>query len=111
MFGGNPGGKQGKEHKLRLGDFWSLSLLRPTRDQIQRRCQLAIRRVQFDELVHVNKMAALKYLQGPVSEVVDHSNPEEEAEVIITNTCSPTNVGAFSNQSIGPSFSPCALRR
>ncbi|XP_059091782.1 muskelin-like [Tigriopus californicus] len=81
MFGGNPGGKQGKEHKLRLGDFWSLSLLRPTRDQIQRVCQLAIRRVHFDELVHVNKMAALKYLQGPVSDVVDHSDPQEEAEM------------------------------
>ena len=28
MFGGNPGGKEGKEGRVRLGDFWRLVLVR-----------------------------------------------------------------------------------
>ena len=40
MFGGNPGGKQGKEDRIRLGDFWRLHLLRPNRREVMRQCQV-----------------------------------------------------------------------
>eukprot|EP00095_Tigriopus_kingsejongensis_P008585 maker-scaffold446_size168061-snap-gene-0.25 protein:Tk08585 transcript:maker-scaffold446_size168061-snap-gene-0.25-mRNA-1 annotation:"muskelin isoform x1" len=80
MFGGNPGGKQGKEDKMRLGDFWRLALLRPSRQDVLRQCQLSIRQSQFGELTQSNKMAALEYLQVALSAVVDHSDPKEEDE-------------------------------
>jgi len=35
VFGGNPGGKDGKDAKVRLGDFWSLKLERPTRKEVR----------------------------------------------------------------------------
>ena len=50
MFGGNPGGKQGKEDKLRLGDFWRLQLMRPDQKEIFRRCCLMIRKSKFLEM-------------------------------------------------------------
>ncbi len=40
MFGGNPGGKQGKEDRVRLGDFWRLHLLRPNRREVLRQCEV-----------------------------------------------------------------------
>ena len=50
MFGGNPGGKEGKDSKVRLGDFWQLCLYRPSRAQVLRRCVVAVRRARFCEL-------------------------------------------------------------
>ena len=40
-------GKQGKEDKLRLGDFWRLQLIRPSRKDVLRRCKLMIRQCNF----------------------------------------------------------------
>jgi len=80
MFGGNPGGKQGKEDKLRLGDFWRLQLIRPSRKDVLRRCKLMIRQCNFSELASNNQMQALKYLHTSLASIVDHKNPKEERE-------------------------------
>jgi hypothetical protein len=81
MFGGNPGGKQGKEDKLRLGDFWQLYLFRPSRSEVFRQCQIAIRTAQFSETTRANKMEALNLLQGRLSQVINHENEKEERKV------------------------------
>ena len=81
MFGGNPGGKQGKEDRLRLGDFWKLELQRPNRDEVLRKCRNMIRQCKFSELAASDAMNALKYLHTSLASVVDHSNPIEEREV------------------------------
>ncbi len=80
MFGGNPGGKQGKEDKLRLGDFWLLTLFRPSREEVLRRCLIAIRTAQFSEATRRNKMEALALLQGRLSKVVNHADDKEERQ-------------------------------
>merc|ERR1712241_1155978 len=58
MFGGNPGGKQGKEDKLRLGDFWKLQLQRPGREEVLRRCKILIRQSKFSEVAAQDQMLA-----------------------------------------------------
>lgn len=80
MFGGNPGGKQGKEDKLRLGDFWKLQLQRPGREEVLRRCKILIRQSKFSEVAAQDQMLALKYLHTSLSSVVDHQNSKEERE-------------------------------
>ena len=49
MFGGNPGGKQGKEDRVRLGDFWRLHLLRPNRREVLRQCEVNQCNVTIDK--------------------------------------------------------------
>ena len=46
MFGGNPGGRDGMDGKLRLGDFWRLVLVRPSVEDLGRRCSHMIRRTK-----------------------------------------------------------------
>ncbi len=83
MFGGNPGGKQGKENRLRLGDFWQLKLQRPDRAEVLRKSRILIRQCKFSELVQSDPMTALSYLHNSLAQVVDHSNEKEEREVRI----------------------------
>jgi hypothetical protein len=79
MFGGNPGGREGKEGRQRLGDFWSLVLKRPSKLELERKCRLMIRETQFRELsLNKTPMDALVYLQSKLSECVNHNNKEEE---------------------------------
>lgn len=80
MFGGNPGGKQGKEDRLRLGDFWKLELERPRRSDVLRRCRLLIRQCRFTELAGKDSMQALKYLHSALASIIDHKNPNEERQ-------------------------------
>ncbi|CAB4058069.1 MKLN1 [Lepeophtheirus salmonis] len=65
MFGGNPGGREGNEDKIRFGDFWSLYFVRPSKKEVLRICQL---------------MIPMSYLQTQLSAVVDHDNSKEEHE-------------------------------
>ena len=46
MFGGNPGGKEGKDGRLRLGDFWKLVLQRPQNSDLERFCRFIIRKAR-----------------------------------------------------------------
>ncbi|XP_071748864.1 muskelin isoform X2 [Lepeophtheirus salmonis] len=82
MFGGNPGGREGNEDKIRFGDFWSLYFVRPSKKEVLRICQLMIRKVQFLEMAldKCDPLTAMSYLQTQLSAVVDHDNSKEEHE-------------------------------
>ena len=79
LFGGNPG--RSCLPKLRLDDFWTLRLCRPSREQILRRCKLIIRKYRFEELAMKNSIEALKYLQTDISEIIDHTDEVQTKEV------------------------------
>jgi len=79
MFGGNPGGKEGKDGRLRLGDFWKLVLKRPQNSDLERFCRLIIRKARFHELKS-DPMTALAYLQNDLSRSVNHDDKAEERE-------------------------------
>ena len=65
---------------MRLDDFWSLRLCRPTQSQLLRRCQFLIRKCQFREWIATDSVKAMFYLQTQLSQVVDRSNDEQMAE-------------------------------
>ncbi|KAG1683390.1 Muskelin [Nymphon striatum] len=78
LFGGNPG--KSAMPKMRLDDFWSLHLHRPSSDHVLRKCKLMIRQHRFEEMVSVerNQYNALMYLQSDIHALVDHNDEEEE---------------------------------
>lgn len=76
MFGGNPGSKA--TPRVRLSDFWSLLLLRPSEDDLLKKCRYMIREHSYKELSVRDPLAAMLYLQNEVSEMVAHQDPKEE---------------------------------
>lgn len=78
LFGGNPG--KSCLPKLRLDDFWRLTLSRPTYPQLLQRCKVLIRKYKFQELAISDSLAALHYLQTSLSEIIDHEDPEQTME-------------------------------
>jgi len=76
MFGGNPGGSEGKVGKLRLGDFWKLTLDRPMVQDLARYTKVLIRSARFKELCG-NPREALLYLQQSLTPCVDMSSDDE----------------------------------
>ena len=79
MFGGNPGGKENRNGKLRLGDFWRLELQRQQNKDLERVLVMEIRKTQFREKSS-DPVAALAFLQTEVSSCVDHEDREEQRE-------------------------------
>ena len=79
MFGGNPGGKENRNGKLRLGDFWRLELQRQQNTDLERVLVMEIRKTQFREKSS-DPMTALAFLQTEVSHCVDHKDKEEQRE-------------------------------
>lgn len=79
MFGGNPGGKEGKDGRLRLGDFWKLVLQRPQNSDLERFCRFIIKKARFYELKS-DPLTALAYLQNELSNCVNHEDKAEERE-------------------------------
>ncbi|XP_014670808.1 PREDICTED: muskelin-like [Priapulus caudatus] len=75
LFGGNPG--VSSLPKVRLDDFWSLRLSRPSRDTLLRRCRYLIRKHRFQEIATCAPAAALRYLQTELAELVDHHDEDE----------------------------------
>ncbi|RXM28953.1 Muskelin [Acipenser ruthenus] len=78
LFGGNPG--KSCSPKMRLDDFWSLKLCRPSKEYLLRHCKYLIRKYRFEEKAQTEPLSALKYLQNELSVTVDHSDPEETKE-------------------------------
>ncbi|XP_027058035.1 muskelin-like [Pocillopora damicornis] len=78
LFGGNPG--KSSIPKMRLDDFWSLKLSRPSREHLLRRCRYLIRKQRFQEMAARDPYEALRYLQHELSETVAHDDPEESQE-------------------------------
>ena len=79
MFGGNPGGTENRNGKLRLGDFWRLELQRQQNKDLERVLVMEIRKTQFRDKSS-DPMAALAFLQTEVSSCVDHEDKEEQRE-------------------------------
>ncbi|XP_069162994.1 muskelin-like [Procambarus clarkii] len=78
LFGGNPG--KASLPKMRLDDFWSLRLCRPSTQQLLHTCVLLIRKHRFSELARDNSVLALKYLQTKLHNAVDHTDPQQVQE-------------------------------
>ncbi|KFQ70847.1 Muskelin, partial [Phaethon lepturus] len=78
LFGGNPG--KSCSPKMRLDDFWSLKLCRPSKEYLLRHCKYLIRKHRFEEKAQTDPLNALKYLQNDLYVTVDHSDPEETKE-------------------------------
>uniref|UniRef100_A0A8B9C4S1 Muskelin n=2 Tax=Anser TaxID=8842 RepID=A0A8B9C4S1_9AVES len=78
LFGGNPG--KSCSPKMRLDDFWSLKLCRPSKEYLLRHCKYLIRKHRFEEKAQTDPLSALKYLQNDLYVTVDHSDPEETKE-------------------------------
>uniref|UniRef100_H3BAD6 Muskelin 1 n=1 Tax=Latimeria chalumnae TaxID=7897 RepID=H3BAD6_LATCH len=78
LFGGNPG--KSCSPKMRLDDFWSLKLCRPSKEYLLRHCKYLIRKHRFEEKAQTDPVIALKYLQNDLSVTVDHSDPKETKE-------------------------------
>lgn len=79
MFGGNPG--RVKDPKLRLDDFWSLRLIRPSIEELLKQCKLLLRKQRFEELASGDSLNALLYLQTSLSDLIDHTDVEQTNEV------------------------------
>jgi len=79
MFGGNPGGKENRNGKLRLGDFWRLELTRQQSTDLERLILKEIRRTRFIEKSS-DPIDALAFLQTEVSSCVNHQDPAEQKE-------------------------------
>ncbi|XP_039276619.1 muskelin [Nilaparvata lugens] len=78
LFGGNPG--KASSPKLRLDDFWRLTLYRPTYPQLLQRFRFLIRKYRFQELASSDSLQALHYLQTSLSDIIDHEDPEQTKE-------------------------------
>ncbi|XP_067684074.1 muskelin-like isoform X1 [Haliotis asinina] len=78
LFGGNPG--KDSLPKMRLDDFWSLQLCRPSADHLLRRCRYLIRKYRFMELAASDPKNAMIYLQNELANTVDHADTEETRE-------------------------------
>jgi len=79
MFGGNPGGKENRNGKLRLGDFWRLELLRQANTDLERLLLKEIRISRFREK-SANPKDALTFLQQDVSRCIDHQDVDEQKQ-------------------------------
>ena len=79
LFGGNPG--RITLPTLRLDDFWSLSLRRPSPAHLLHTITLMVRKHRFVELASQDRLAALEYLQTKLSDIIDHKNIEQIKEV------------------------------
>lgn len=82
LFGGNPG--LAADPSARLGDFWRVAIdKRIAPSDILRKCRYAIRSAIFDCLVQSGEsgceLAALRYLQTELAQVVKHDCPVESA--------------------------------
>ena len=99
MFGGNPGGKENRNGKLRLGDFWRLELERQQNTDLERVLIKEIRKARWgsnESSVHSftecglcccrylekssDPMAAVSFLQTSVASCVNHKDVNEEKD-------------------------------
>ncbi|KAK6176578.1 hypothetical protein SNE40_014836 [Patella caerulea] len=78
LFGGNPG--KDSLPKMRLDDFWSLKLCRPSTNHLLRKCRYLIRKFRFKEMAMTDPREAMVYLQTKLAQTVDHDDTDEEKE-------------------------------
>lgn len=76
LFGGNPG----MNSHFRLDDFWMLRLEKPTRDNILRYCKYLLRKQEYEEVARADPLAAIRYLQTKLYDIIDHNDPAQLKE-------------------------------
>lgn len=92
MFGGNPALE--KTNKIRLDDFWTLKLVRPSVEDVLRHSRHLLRRQRFRELTAVDPLEALSFLKTTLASTVDHNDQDESdqfrqlASTLFDATCS-----------------------
>ncbi|KAG9309268.1 Muskelin N-terminus-domain-containing protein [Chiua virens] len=98
---GTEGGASGEERpkselrETRLDDFWVMDLVRAAPEEVIRQAKYLIRRQRFREMCEEQPaVKALRYLQTEVSEVVDHTNPEEASvfRALLAHLLSPSAI-------------------
>ncbi|KAF8134289.1 Muskelin N-terminus-domain-containing protein [Boletus edulis] len=102
------GGASGEEDRSRSGlretrldDFWAMNLVRAAPDEVIRQAKYLIRRQRFREMCEEQPaVKALRYLQTDVSDVVDHTDPEETSvfRSLLAHLLSPS---AMLSKSVG----------
>ncbi|KAF3859620.1 hypothetical protein F7725_022019 [Dissostichus mawsoni] len=73
LFGGNPG--KSCSPKMRLDDFWSLKLCRPSKEYLLRHCRYLIRKYRWGAATSSHDSRA-----NDLSLTVDHTDPDETKE-------------------------------
>ncbi|KAF8550620.1 galactose oxidase [Imleria badia] len=89
--------------ETRLDDFWVMNLVRAAPEEVIRQAKYLIRRQRFREMCEEQPaVKALRYLQTEVSEVVDHTNPEETSvfRSLLTHLLSPSAMISVGEPSI-----------
>lgn len=59
---------------------FSFIYYRPSRQQILRQSKYMIRRLEYEEIVKTNSIRAVGYLQTRLSDIIDHTDPEQLQE-------------------------------
>lgn len=81
---------------MRLDDFWLLQLEkwvsilsdfnfdshshfvhRPKREELLKNCRYLVRKLYYEEIIKVDPVKALQYLQKHIAEVIDHNDTEQ----------------------------------
>lgn len=117
LFGGNPG--RSSLPKLRLDDFWSLKLRRPSYEQLLNKFKWIIRKYKFKELAMKDSIEALEYLQKDVYEIIDHDDEIQTREFQlltsilfdVRNSCTTGDSCGSVNQSLNNCDSQVHNRR
>lgn len=66
LFGGNPGSSS-----VRLDDFWTFQLTKPTRNHVLNYCKYLIRKQEYEEICEIDTIKAVYYLQTKLSETIN----------------------------------------
>lgn len=75
LFGGNPGITW--KSNLRLDDFWSLTLRKPSRASALQKCRYLLRTQEYEELVKKDPVQGLTYLQTKLHAAIDRENQDQ----------------------------------
>lgn len=81
MFGGHQGNvAQASSNMMRLDDFWKMQLIRQSKPDVLRECQLLLRKQRYLELSSLSPVDAVVYLKTSVSAVVDHGDHQQSRQ-------------------------------
>lgn len=83
MFGGNPRSTpqaKSASNLMRLDDFWTMRLIRQSKENFLRELKFILRKQRFIEYSASSPVAAVEYLKTDVNAVVDHSDHDESRQ-------------------------------
>ncbi|KAF9467401.1 Muskelin N-terminus-domain-containing protein [Collybia nuda] len=103
-----------ERREQRLDDFWQMNLIRSGSEKIIRRATYSLRQQQFREMCEeMSAVKALNFLQTEVSNVVDHSDPEEAESfrALLTHLLSPAPPSPPIAEPVPPKTGPSPPRK